>query len=315
MDAMDGMEAVEYRVDARVFIPLGFVSVPIVSRTGVGVARFAMRDVDGPQDIDQTTRRAYEFYAASLPERARGLNRLGLIREIRESEGARINWTVQFGVISTDRAQSREAAERTLAGSGTSEEQAFDVVDAFVGLHASASEVVELRLGGSWPRPEALYDDVVPRWASSDQRRARTIVNTATRYSEPVGFLGAMELSLHRTARTLAAGATVRAHRTSYVHHSRVYAVELSRHSVDTDRGRAYAERGLMAADALLHRLQYRVVNEVGAEVESFDLWMAQTGGQSAQPSVSSLVPVAFRLRPRAYLELTAEQVPASASE
>jgi len=122
---------VDYDVRARVFIPLGFVSVPIASRDDVGRARFRVRDLPAP---DSTTARlrAQEFFATSIPERARGLHRLGFIRELIRRAGPTIEWTAQFGVISTDRADSREAAEATLAAAASEDRQWFDVIDALI---------------------------------------------------------------------------------------------------------------------------------------------------------------------------------------
>ncbi len=94
---------VDYQVNATVLVPLLFTSIPFVSRDDVGVASFTARDFDEAGE----TLRAFEFFAASDPARARGLNRLGFFREAVAlgDDGAR--WTAQFGVMTIDRAAVR----------------------------------------------------------------------------------------------------------------------------------------------------------------------------------------------------------------
>ena len=81
-DAFDGTGrstgeyCVRYRVDATVLFPL--FSIPLAHREDVGFASAMVRDTNA----DASSRvRAYELFATSFPERARGLNRMGFIRE------------------------------------------------------------------------------------------------------------------------------------------------------------------------------------------------------------------------------------------
>ena len=88
--------AVAFRVDATIRLPLLIAKIPIASRENVGVTTFSARHFTTDR---RTGVRAYEFYAASFPDRARGLNRLGFLREAVVVARTRIIETAQFGVI------------------------------------------------------------------------------------------------------------------------------------------------------------------------------------------------------------------------
>ena len=73
------------------------------------MARATARDFAETQDARV---RAYEFFAASLPDRARGLNRLGFLREVVRLTATGADWTAHFGVIAANREDTRKAAEQ-----------------------------------------------------------------------------------------------------------------------------------------------------------------------------------------------------------
>ena len=199
-----------YRVDATVRVPLLFGSVPIADRAAVGVASFRVRDLPDPTGEAARTLRAYEFFAASDPERARGLNRLGFLREAAWIEDHVTRRTVQFGVVSSDRAGSRAEAQRGLDDGDPSRAQAVSVLDTVIGPGAARSEVVRLSVGGLWRRAGDLYEEVRPRWGAERPDEAGTLVNDPPRYDRPVGFLGALQASLRQAAAAVASGAAVR---------------------------------------------------------------------------------------------------------
>src|SRR3990167_7224345 len=95
-----GNDTATYRVDATVLLPLGLGSVPIASRTNVGVATFSVYDC---VQAGRARLRALEFFAGSFPDRARGLNRLGGLREAIRLRPSGPVATAQFGGISANR--------------------------------------------------------------------------------------------------------------------------------------------------------------------------------------------------------------------
>ena len=173
---------VTYRVDATVRVPLLFGSIPIADRAGVGVASFRVRDLAVPGGGTTDTLRAYEFFAASDPARARGLNRLGFIREAAWIVDRVPRRTVQFGVISTDRAASRAEAERGLDGGDPTRAQSVSVIDSVITPGVTRSEVVRLSVGGLWQRADDLYAAVRPRWGAEQPDDAGTVANDPPRY-------------------------------------------------------------------------------------------------------------------------------------
>lgn len=90
-----------YRVDATIL----FLSIPLFTRrnVGAGYARHLVKPDTGEHVL--------EFAAGSLPERARGLNRLGLIRERVTAGGAEAHY---FGFMTSAREESLGEAKKTL---------------------------------------------------------------------------------------------------------------------------------------------------------------------------------------------------------
>ena len=313
-----------YRVDARVRLPLLLGSVPLADRTGVGVASVRVRDLAVPGGGETATLRAYEFFAASNPARARGLNRLGLIREAVWIVDRVPRRTVQFGVISTDRAASRAEAERSLDDGDPARTQTVSVIDAVITPGATRSAVVRLSVGGLWRRADDLYAEVRPRWEAEQADDAGTVVNDPPRYRRPVGFLGALQASL-RQAAAAASGRTARTARTArhrYVHDNELYVLARRGRGTDTGRGRTYREEGLIGAGEVVHRLDYRILNASGREIESFRLWTllppgaagARVDAAGARVDDAPILPLAFEFRPRKYLELRARRMPPPAA-
>jgi hypothetical protein len=298
---------VRYQVNATVLIPLLITSIPIINRNDVGVASFVVSDFE--DDTDHLLR-AFEFFAASIPEQARGLNRLGFIREVASLDVGGPEWSAQFGVISADRAQSgsRDEAEQTFEQDQNV--QPYKVIDAMIGRERSVGTVTTLVLEGNWRSAGELYSDVRPRWAEQHADFTREIENRDGAYDLPIGFLGAIQRSLRKIASELSAGIEPRPFSTAYVHKGQVFQMELRDHRVDRRRKRAYEQAGLVAPDAVVHKLDYRVLNDKGHEDESFELWAELPTQDPENPRGSPILPLAFEFKPRAYLELKAVQIP-----
>ena len=298
--------AVAYRIDATVSVPLLFTSIPIVSRDAVGIGSFTTRD--GPEDENARVR-AYEFFAVSFPERARGLNRLGLVREVVRltSEGA--GWTAHFGVISSDW-ETHKGARQAL--DQFEDVQRYSIIDGLIRAHQAENSMLHLNVPGRWTTTGALYDEVRRRWEGQEPDFTRELSNSDRRtYSEPLGFLGGLQSSLRAVAADVAKGEDPRNHHRyqAYVHNGRVLRFELR--AVDRDAGLAerYAEAGWLADPAALRRLDYRILDNRGDELESFKLWVELAARRVRDPFAAPLVPIAFELKPRAYLVLRAVRV------
>jgi len=292
-----------YRVDAEVLLPLLIVSVPIARREGVGFGHFYTTD---HLDADGGLLRTFEFFATSIPERSRGLNRLGFLREavMVEQDGAA--WTAYFGVVSSTREETAEEAERA---SGSAEDaQRFSVIDGTITQGEAANTVSYVELSGRWTGAEQLYSEVRRRLAGRPSDRAREIRNSeGQEYEEPLAFLGGLQVSLHSVATAIRRGDDARGLQQRYVHDGRILRFELTDADSDPGRGRAYVEAGWASSPSAVWRLSYRVLEPDSEEIEKFKLWveLPPAGGRAlADP----IIPISFELRPRSFLRLRAER-------
>ena len=300
---------VDYQVNATVLVPLLFTSIPFVSRDDVGVASFTARDFDEAGE----TLRAFEFFAASDPARARGLNRLGFFREAVAlgDDGAR--WTAQFGVMTIDRADSRASAAAQFDDEQDAvvEPQPMSMNDAWIEPNHATSAVSRLMLGGLWTHSTDFYRDILPLWRATpvEDDDRRTLSLGGTRYDEPVGFFGGIQRSARLIAGDLEDGRKVRKKRYPYVHNSELFHLDLRGHKVDERRVRTCRERGLVPEDATVHKLDFRVVDGDGDEADSFTLWTELPVGAAIGPLGPAIMPVEFEYKPRAFLRLNGVRV------
>jgi hypothetical protein len=300
-----GRYGVRYQVNATVLIPLLVASIPLFTREDVGVASFTVTDL---ADGDDGPLRAYEFFAASIPDRARGLNRLGFIREVAKLGATGAQWTAQFGVISADRAESREAAEQSFEQDQNL--QPYRVIDAMIEPRRTVDTVTSLTVEGLWENADKLYADVRPMWASASPEAGHELENPRhDLYDQPIGFLGAIQHTLRQVATAFTGGTDPEPFSYPYIHKGQVFQMEFRDHHIDRRRQRSYARAGLVAPDTVVHRLDYRVMNDRGGEEESFELWTELPVANAGDPLSAPILPIAFEFKPRAYLELKAVQV------
>lgn len=288
-----------YQVNASIFIPLVLVSIPIGSRDDLGVASAAARDFALE---DGTRLRTYEFFAASSPERARGLNRLGFLREAVLMGPDGVHWTAHFGVVSATREATREEAEEHLDREERVER--YTILDGFTDPTQTWSTTVQLDLEGQWPTADALYADLRKRWAVAEPDEETTLQNEGGRtYLEPVGFLGALQHSLRVAAADATQLGTPRRFRYAFVHNGKAFYLDLSGHSVDDGRRQRYVQAHLVGAEALVHKLDYHIADAEGDRVQSFELW-TELPRAELDPLTPPILPVAFEFKARSFLKL-----------
>lgn len=298
--ACPSLGTVTYRIDATVLLPLLVTAVPVTSRADVGIATFAAYDCAG---IGESRLRALEFFAGSFPERARGLNRLGFLREVVRFGHSGPDGTAHFGVITANREESVEQAKQAL--DQHADAQPYTVIDGRITPGDASNTVTRMTLRGRWTDPGELYRTVQPIWATTPPTDERTLPNVDGRaFGAPVGFLGALQISLHALL-----GVEDRPSRrvlVAYVHNGRAFALDASAITADRGQTRTLAQQGVVSPSAVVHRITYRILDDLRREVETFRVWVERPAPKVADPLAPPLVPVAFEFRPRSFLELRA---------
>ena len=300
--------AVAFRVDALVRLPLLIAKIPIASRDNVGVTTFSTRYfiTDGG-----TGERAYEFYAASFPDRARGLNRLGFLREAVVIADTGILETAQFGVISSEREDSMAKVEEVM--DNDAELLPYSVVDTLITTDGADSRVLQLLMAGQWDTAAALHDDVRPRWNTEEPTYTRHLSNEdRTGYDTPLAFFSGLQVSMQAIANAVAAGEDPRDTQRyqSYVHNSRPFRFELRKIARDEKRAEEYARGGWLENPEALRRLEYRLRDARGKEVDRFKVWVELRAANPDDPFPRPHLPVAYEYEPAGYLRLRAVRVP-----
>ena len=299
---------VTYRVDATIRLPLLIVRIPIASRARVGVTSFSARDFRTDR---RTGLRAYEFYAASFPERARGLNRLGFLREALTVARGQVTETAQFGVISSDREDTMAKADEVL--DNDAELLPYSVIDSLIRRGAADSRVLHLMLAGSWDSARNLHDEIRPLWDGEEPSETRHLRNQGDeRYDAPLAFLGALQRSLQDVADAVAAGEDPRRTRRyqPYVHNGRLFRFEVRKVERDGARTAEYARAGWLDDPTTLRRIDYRLRDARDKEIDRFKLWVELRPSSPSNPFPPPHLPVAYEYEPGAYLRLRAVRIP-----
>jgi len=300
---MLGGGTVSYRVDATVLVPLVFTAVPIAHRTDVGVAAFSIYDC---AEASHERLRAFEFFAGSFPDRARGLNRLGLLREAVRLQSTGPAGTAHFGVISANREKSVEEAEQAIDGA-TLDGQPYAFISGIIGPTEASNAVMRTTLPGRWTNAHDLYRDVRPVWASGPLAYMRTVPNAEHQaYQSPVGFLGSLQISLRSVAVAATRGDIRGRPSVAYVHNGHVYQLVVSNFRVDDKEGRDCMAQGLVSPSSNVWRIEYRILDERREQVGAFRIWAELPGAPVNDPFAAPIVPLAFEFRPRSFLELRA---------
>lgn len=172
--------AAHYRVDATILL----LGIPVFSRSGVGGGYAVVEEFDSVRSL--------QFAAGSDPARARGLNRLGFIHELRATEGSRY-----FGFMTASGEESFAEARRALEEPGGAE-TGYIAISGEISGGAARSRVCRFlfpaRLG--W----ADWDRLLPAAGAAFDESAAETPESARACPERVGdsFLAA----LHRVLET-----------------------------------------------------------------------------------------------------------------
>ena len=219
--------------------------------------------------------------------------------------------TVQFGVISTDRADSRAEAERGLDTGDPTRAQSVSVIDSVITPGVTRSEVVRLSVGGLWQRADDLYAAVRPRWEAEQPDEAGTVVNDRRATPAPSGSWAPCRPACARPRKRLPRAPRGPTHATA------TCTATSCTSSPATGAGSTRSEAAATGKRACSPRATSRTGSTTasstrgGREVDSFQLWTVfPADADAAGASDAPVLPLAFEFRPRKYLELKARRNP-----
>ncbi|HXM41150.1 MAG TPA: hypothetical protein VN924_07850 [Bryobacteraceae bacterium] len=265
-----------YRADAQILV----LSLPILRRSGVGGGSVVWREWREPAGLN----RMLEFNGYSNPDRAAGLNRLGLIREASRGEQAATRESSYFGVMTASPEESAEEAHKALHSAAT---------------EATYSAIRGRIAGGQVETATALFRG--PARLSPERRielyaRAEQALSTAPNKAPEFRANGVIPpLFLHALADALCHPARGQ---TQYVYNGRLYRLWV-RQTADPHVAASFRERGLIRAGAGVVRVAGKVRREAGGKETEFRLWVEEG---AAQP-----LPLRIDFQPKAYLRLVFE--------
>jgi hypothetical protein len=266
VEAPPGAKARRYRADAAIL----FLGMTVYRRSAVGDGEASVEDSgEGPG-----RRRTLFFAAGSDPKRARGLSRLGWMRETVWGPEAAPSQISYSGVLSSSPEESLDHARQSVAAPNSGR-GIFGAVNGHNSAGRSRSAIAHFEFDASavWSdralihQAQSLFDGTVnwreTSWPDSPNQA-------------PPTFLFQLVTLLNKRTRT----ATGR-----YVYSEQEYLLTLERQQSGRSRERLVAVRG-------------KIRNLRTSRETSFRLWLEDD---------SSIVPVRFEFQPRSFLRLTFE--------
>jgi hypothetical protein len=262
-----------YRVDAQVML----LGMPLLHRESVGAGHVVWREFDVG-----AIARLIEFSGYSRSDRACGLNRLGLIREMTHVYANGGSECAYFGLMTAAGEQTAEEARRALHTAAS--EQTYLAVDGRI----AAGETETVTAGFT-----------APAWLSGDSReeliaRARRALAQARMTAG--GAAGSGSSSFLQMLGQLLMRPDCQEGRYSYC--GRPYRLRLTR--VADPRATAhFRERKLVEGATQVLRVTGRTQREAGGPATDFRLWVASRGQRP--------LPLRIEYQARPYLRLTFE--------
>jgi hypothetical protein len=265
-----------YRADAQILV----LSVPILRRSGVGGGSVVWREWREPAGA----MRLLEFTGYSNPDRAAGLNRLGLIRETSRREDNAIRESSYFGVMTASPEESAEEAHKALHSTAT--EAAYTAIHGHIAggqvETATAHFMGPARL--SPERRTELFARAELVLASAPEKPPEFRASGAI----PAPFLHALAEALNNPGRE----------QSQYVYSGRLYRL-WTRHAADPHTAAYFREKGIIRAGTRVVRVSGKVRREAGGKETEFRVWI-ESG--AAQP-----VPLRIDFQAKSYLRLIME--------
>ncbi len=263
-----------YRADAQIYL----LGVPLLRREGVGGGSVAWRESD-----DGGALRLLEFAGFSTPERAAGLNRVGIIRELVRLPASGGGESIYFGVMTSSGEETPEEARKA--------------------LHSSASEqayaAIEGRISGGQTETATAHF-MAPAAIRGDRRAelmdlARRALASEEKHASAGPAAGMAQSFLQALAELLPtpSGAESR-----YIYSGRSYRLRIAR-TPDASATAHFRERRIISQTTRVVRVNGSVRREAGGKETDFRIWIAE----GARPPL----PLRIEYQAKSYLRLVFE--------
>lgn len=257
----------QYRARASVLM----LSVPLLHRenVGSGYLRIAERESGGRRQLQ------LEFGAGSLPERAAGLNRLGVFEETVLAAGDGIESARYFGFMTASNEKDLEQARNALHTQGTN---SFTAIRGRIERGQVQNRLLRIQnvATASWAEREQLTAHIRAKLAEEAEGEAQS--STAA-----IDDAGCSPF-LYAVHRAMRGGAGVASHR--FIHNGQVHLLKTSRKP---------------GGQAGTTELEGKILSAAGKELSAFRMWF--------DPANVERGPIRFEFRPRSFLRLTFERV------
>jgi hypothetical protein len=272
------------RYQATAYISL--LGVTIFSRSNVGFG-YAKAD----EEVFAHRRNiSLQFLSGSLPERAHGLNRFGLIQENIRERNRVCAEADYFGLITASGEESLSQAKAAL--DAKSDKTAFIAAQASINPQSARYSIRHLDLSSSYrgSNAEQLLGQVHDSFSHSEAGQ-----------SEHQQALegGAMGTFLYSVREAMLAPANKL--ETRFIYNGKTFSM-LSEKREDHKAGLELHNAGLIANASSALMLTGAIRNEKTNEVTNFRLWFDRTS--------PDLLPLRFEFRPKSYLRLVFQAVP-----
>lgn len=265
-----------YRADASILL----MGIPIYTRESAGGGFASLREARlSGRDV-----LVLRFSAGSYPQRARGLNRLGLFQETVACSQGRPEQAAYFGFVTSSPEESIEAGEAAL-DSGGKAKAAYEAIEGSIsdGWEASRRADFEVPSEYDWDRIgqlEGLIRDSLengPAVKDESQRRP----------GRPNTFLHTVLQSAWKSDERTKA---------DYCYNGKRYRLLAERRS-DPRTGQKLLDEGLAVDPHKIVLLQGQILNLDEGGKTSFRLWLAEGAERS--------LPIRFEYKPRGFLRIS----------
>ncbi len=277
-----------YRADAVITL----FSFPIYSRKGVG-SGYAIEERWKRDDIRF---QSLQFAAGSLPARAVGLNRLGFIQELTQSDPGRAPETSYFGFMTESKEESLDEARKA-----AKEKDSGGRYKALVGLlrpGESRSRVFNINAASAegW----ADWDRLLPSVRQTVQKERQTPKTPESIQSAVPASTGSFLAAVvnEMTAKPGASDGY-------FVYGKGRHRLRVER-TADPKMGKTLAEKSIASSADRVFRLDGTITDGGNGKKSKFRIWY--------EPGEESVLPLRFELQPRSFLHLVFESDPAVGS-